>query len=52
MSEISDKARELALKFDNQWGPFTKSLAGNPKTALAIGAGAGALAMLIITWIL
>ena len=51
MSEFSDKARELALKFDNRWGPFTRSLAGNPKTALAIGAGAGLALGLVLGWI-
>jgi len=52
MTALSDKAKELAAKFDNQWGPFTKSLAGNPKTALAIGAGAGFVLGFLVAWIL
>lgn len=39
--DIQAKARELETKFNSQWGPFTRSLAGHPKTALAIGVGAG-----------
>lgn len=38
---VSDKAIEIAQKFDATWGPFTRALAEHPKTALAVGFGAG-----------
>ena len=40
---VKTKAKELERKFNEEWGPFTRSLAGRPKTALAIGAAAGFL---------
>lgn len=39
--QIAAKAREIEDKFNSQWGTFTRTLAGHPKTALAIGFGAG-----------
>lgn len=51
MSEYSDKAAALAAKFDEKWGPFTRSLAGHPKTALAIGFGAGVSLGLLLAFV-
>lgn len=39
--DLSSKSVEIAAKFEEKWGPFTRALAGHPKTALAIGFGAG-----------
>lgn len=37
------KGEDLKRKFEEKWDPFTRSLAGHPKTALATGFVAGAI---------